>query len=729
VRTAPGALLVVDDNEMNRDILSRRLRRQGYEVVTAADGRRALALVEEQDFELVLLDIEMPGLSGLEVLRTLRQRRSASQLPIIMVTARQQTQDVVEGLNSGANDYLTKPIDLPIAVARIQTQLARKRAEAALQESEERYALAVRGANDGLWDWNLRTNDIYLSPRWKQMLGIGDDVVTNTASEWFGRVHPEDLDGLTSDVTDHLENRTAQLENQHRMLHADGAYRWMLCRGVAVRDSAGKPYRMAGSQTDITEGKVSDPLTGLPNRILFLDRLGRSIERGKRHGEAFAVLFLDLDRFKLINDSLGHQAGDRLLVAIADRLERSVRTVDTVARMEGEHTIARLGGDEFTILLEGLKHVSDAVRVAERILENLKRPFELDGHELFTSASIGIATSETGYEHPEDLLRDADTAMYQAKALGKARCEVFDGNMREQAIARLELETDLRRAIERKEFELHYQPIVSFKTGMLAGFEALIRWRHPARGLVEPARFIHVAEETGLIVPMGAWVIREACRQLRAWQVEMPWTSGLTVHVNLSGKQFIQSDLASQIAVVLAEVGLPGSSLSLEITESAIIDHPNQVVDVLEQLKALGVQISIDDFGIGHSSLSYLHRFPINALKIDRSFVGAMSSSEQCGIVRAIVGLAHALQLEVIAEGVETAGHQTQLTQLGCEYGQGYLFAAPLDAARARAALAAATTEAAPTTVAAASDTVTLDRLISCVTSTAATVKSAAADV
>jgi PAS domain S-box-containing protein len=697
VTTSPGTLLVVDDNEMNRDILSRRLRRQGYDVVTAADGTQALELAERQEFSLVLLDIEMPGLSGLEVLETLRRRWSLNQLPVIIVTARQESRDVVEALNCGANDYLTKPIDLPIAVARIQTQLARKQAEAALQESEERYALAVRGANDGLWDWNLRTDEIYFSPRWKQMLGVPEEVEEGIPEAWFRRVHPDDRDRLMADIAAHLEHLTPQFENQHRMMHADGAYRWMLSRGVAVRDGAGKAYRMAGSQTDITEGKVSDPLTGLPNRVLFLDRLGRSIERAKRHGEAFAVLFLDLDRFKLVNDSLGHHAGDRLLIAIAERLERSVRTADTVARVSGEHgtasaagehTIARLGGDEFTILLEGIKHVSDAVRVAERIQENLRYPFVLDGHELFTTASIGIATSETGYDEPEELLRDADTAMYQAKALGKARCEVFDANMREQAIARLELETDLRRAIEREEFELHYQPIVSFKTGLLAGFEALIRWRHPGRGLVKPDGFIQVAEETGLILPIGAWVICEACRQMRAWHEEMPWTSALTVHVNLSGKQFMQSDLANQIETILRETGLPASNLSLEITESAIIDDPNSVVAILAQLKALGVQIAIDDFGTGHSSLSYLHRFPINSLKIDRSFVNAMS--EQSGIVRAIVGLAHALQLDVIAEGVETTPHLSQLTQLGCEYGQGYLFAAPLEAARVKTVLTSA---------------------------------------
>ena len=687
---SPGTLLVVDDNEMNRDILSRRLRKHGYDVVTAVDGADALAMVDAQEFALVLLDIEMPGLSGLEVLKMLRERRSTIQLPIIMVTARQESADIVNALNCGANDYLAKPVDLAIAVARIQTQLARKQAEAALQESEERYALAAKGANDGLWDWNLRTNEIYFSARWKQMLGLSDETPTCNPDDWFGRVHPEDTDRLMADVAAHLDGLTPQLESQHRVLHSDGGYRWMLSRGVAVRNLDGKAYRMAGSQTDITEGKVSDPLTGLPNRILFLDRLGCSIERATRHGEAFAVLFLDLDRFKLVNDSLGHLAGDRLLIAIAERLERSVRAVDTVARVGGQHTIARLGGDEFTILLEGVKHVSDAVRVAERIQDNLKRPFQLDGHEIFTSASIGIATSETGYNAPEDLLRDADTAMYQAKALGKARCEVFDADMREQAIARLDLETDLRRAVERKEFQLHYQPIVSFKTGMLAGFEALIRWRHPSRGLVEPAGFIQVAEETGLIVPIGSWVIGEACRQLRAWHVELPWTAGLSVHVNLSGKQFIQSDLADEIAAVLRETELPASNLSLEITESAIIENPTAVVAILEQLKALGVQISIDDFGTGHSSLSYLHRFPINSLKIDRSFVSAMSS-EQSGIVSAIIGLAHALQLEVIAEGVETAPHLAQLTELGCEYGQGYLFAKPLDASRARMLLATAT--------------------------------------
>jgi diguanylate cyclase (GGDEF)-like protein/PAS domain S-box-containing protein len=683
---AKDTLLLVDDNEVNRDMLSRRLQRHGFEVVTAVDGPHALELTAARDFALVLLDIEMPRVSGLDVLREIRRRRSASELPIIMVTARQESADIVEALNSGANDYVTKPVDLPVALARIQAQLARQRAEAALRESEERYALALRGANDGLWDWNLRTDEIFFSERWKEMLGLSNETVAGVPDEWFQRVHSDDVDRLRTNVAAHLEGLTPHLESEHRVLHADGTYRWMLARGVAVRDTAGRAHRMAGSLTDITEGKVSDPLTGLPNRVLFLDRLGQSMERAKRHGSVSAVLFVDLDRFKLVNDSLGHEAGDRFLAAIANRLERSVRTVDTVARVNSEVTVARIGGDEFTILLEHVRHVSDAVRVAERIQECLKRPFVLDGRQLFTSASIGIATSETAYSDPQELLRDADTAMYRAKALGKARCEVFDVRMREAAIARLAVETDLRRAIEQNEFELHYQPIISLATGMLSGFEALVRWRHPQRGLVSPQDFIGIAEETGLIVPLGAWVLNRACTQMSEWHRAHPSSAGLTMHVNLSAKQFVHPDLATEIAGILQATGLPPSSLNLEITESAVIENPDSVIGVLEALKALGLRISIDDFGTGHSSLSYLHRFPIDALKIDRSFVNTMTM-EQSSIIQAIVALAQALRLEVIAEGIETVDQLSRLSQLGSDSGQGYLFAAALQAPDAESML------------------------------------------
>ena len=694
--TAPRAsLLLVDDNQMNRDMLSRRLERRGFTLTIAEHGRRAFELLEQQEFALMLLDIEMPDLSGLEVLKVVRQRYSPGQLPVIMVTARQNSQSVVEALRLGANDYISKPIDFAVAVARIETQLARQRAEAALRESEERYALAVRGANDGIWDWNLRTNAMYFSPRWKAMLGIEEDDVLATPGDWFEGVHPEEVERVKTQIAAHVDGLTPHLEVEHRMLHRDGTYLWMRTRGLAVRDGAGKAYRMAGSQTDITDGKVADGLTGLPNRILFLDRLGNSIERARRarvRGKAYlyAVLFLDLDRFKLVNDSLGHVVGDHLLISIGRRLESSLRSNDMIARLATDHTLARLGGDEFTILLDDIKDVSDALRVAERIQEHLVCAFDLDGHEVFTSASIGIATSATGYDTPQAVLRDADTAMYRAKALGGARSELFDGQMRDQAVARLKLETEVRRAVERQEFCLHYQPIISIADKRICGFEALIRWQHPDRGLIFPGDFISTAEEAGVIVPIGSWVLREACSQMAEWQSSNVPGPPLTISVNVSGKQFAQSDLIEEIERTLRETGLPASSLKLELTESIIMERTESVVATLRGLKALGVRLAIDDFGTGYSSLSYVHRFPIDSLKIDRSFVSSMSANgEGCEIVRAIIDLAHNLHLDVIAEGVETPQQLAQLKALGCEYGQGFLFSKAVDRNAAQALITA----------------------------------------
>jgi diguanylate cyclase (GGDEF)-like protein/PAS domain S-box-containing protein len=629
----------------------------------------------------------MPGIGGLEVLQTVRRSHSSAELPIVMVTARQDSQSIVETLKLGANDYVTKPIDFDVVLARVETQLARRQAEAALRESEERYALAVRGANDGLWDWNLKTNRIYFSPRWKAMLGLDENEVLEDPDVWFTRVHPDEIDRVKADINAHLEGRTSHFETEHRMLSKDGTFLWMRTRGLAVRDRSDVPYRMAGSQTDITEGKVADALTGLPNRILFTDRLAHSLDRSRRYDRYLcAVLFLDLDRFKVVNDSLGHVLGDQLLVAIARRLESCLRSNDMVARLGTDHTLARLGGDEFTILLDDIMHVTDALRVAERIQEYLAQSFDLNGHEVFTSASVGIATTANRYDTPQAILRDADTAMYRAKALGGARCELFDSEMRDRAVARLQLETDLRRALEREEFELQYQPIVSLRTARIAGFEALIRWRHPDRGLVMPSDFIPAAEETGMIVPIGWWVLREACRQMCAWQDTAGEAEFLSISVNLSGKQFMQPDVIEKTDQVLRDTGLNPGCLKLEITESTIMERTEPVVTRLRDLKALGVQLSMDDFGTGYSSLSCVHQFPLDVLKIDRSFVKRMAADgEASEVVRAIVGLAHNLGLDVIAEGVETSEQLAQLKVLGCEYGQGFLFSKPLKSADALA--------------------------------------------
>lgn len=421
-----------------------------------------------------------------------------------------------------------------------------------------------------------------------------------------------------------------------------------------------------------------DGLTGLANRALFMDHLKLAHGRAERHESyQFAVLFLDLDRFKAVNDSLGHLVGDGLLMEVARRLEASVRPGDTVSR---------LGGDEFTVLLDGMCDSGEARTVAERLQGELATPFNVGGYDVFTTVSIGIAMGATGYQRPEDILRDADTAMYRAKQLGKARYEMFDEAMHTRAMDRLELERDLRRAVERQELFLQYQPIVSLGTGTLRGFEALVRWQHPERGVISPLDFIPMAEETGIIIQIGRWVLEEACRQMSRWQNLSLRDEPLQISVNLSCKQFLQPDLLEQIQKILRETGLDPRGLKLEITETVVMENIEMATRTLEQLQALGVELSIDDFGTGYSSLSYLQRFPVNTLKIDRSFVSRITESDGTAeIVRTIMHLGQQLGMDVIAEGVETEQQSAQLKALGCEFGQGYYFSRPMDRSAAEA--------------------------------------------
>jgi diguanylate cyclase (GGDEF)-like protein/PAS domain S-box-containing protein len=686
----PSRLLIVDDNEMNRDMLARRLARKGYVIGLAENAQELAQRVKQDAVDLVLLDIEMPEISGLDALKTLREHYSPAELPIIMVTAKTQSDDIVKALDLGANDYLTKPIDFPVAVARIGTQLSHKKAQEALQESEERYALAARGSNDGLWDWSLSANVVHFSPRWKAMLGYQEGEIGERPEEWFDRIHDADRDRVKKEIAAHQKGVTPHFESEHRVLHKDGSFRWMLSRGVAVHDASGNVSRMAGSQTDITEGKVSDPLTGLPNRLLFIDRVGRLIKHTKRRkDQLFAVLFLDLDGFKMINDSMGHLIGDQLLLGVANRLEKCLRSTDTVARLGETFTVARLGGDEFTVLLDDIKDPSDAKRAADRMMKALASPFILGGKEVFTSVSIGIALSNSAYEQPEDILRDADTAMYRAKSLGKARYEVFDADMRASVMARLQLETDLHRALERGELRNFYQPIVALASGEIAGFEALLRWQHPTRGLLGPIEFIPVAEETGLIRELGWWNLREACRQISEWRGGLSAQRRLTISVNLSAKQFLQPNLVEDIRKLLTELALPPEALKLEITESTVMADPLAAVEMLQQIKSLGIHLAIDDFGTGYSSLSYLHRFPLDTLKIDRSFISGMGDDGQgMEIARTILPMANNLRLDVVAEGVETIQQVALLKKLQCKYGQGYYFSRPLSAEGTAALLA-----------------------------------------
>ncbi len=559
----------------------------------------------------------------------------------------------------------------------------RKLAERELLRSRERYVLAAEGSRDGMWDWDILSGHVYYSTRWRRMLGYADDEeFGDTVDAWFSKVHPHDVARLRQRIDAYINRSTAHCEVQHRVLHRSGEFRWMVVRGAARWTHDGRAYRMAGSLSDITDRKIveqrlqhgayHDSLTGLPNRVAFLGRLSKKLRRARYSETRFAVLFMDIDRFKVVNDSLGHAIGDDLLKELARRLEACVRPEDMVAR---------LSGDEFTVLLHDINSAEEALCVAERIHEALKDPFALAGYSLFTTASIGIALCPGHYKAAEDIVRDADTAMYDAKA-GKKRHAVFNEEMRTRALRIVRLDPEMRRGLDEGQFHLEYQPIIDLGAGGICGFEALARWEHPTRGFVSPGEFIPVAEETGLIVPLGEWVLGEACRQLREWLdggLQEHLGGALRMSVNISRQQVMRGGLLEALERVLEASGVPPERLALEITESAVIGNPGEAVALLRRVKDLGVYIHMDDFGTGYSSLSHLDRFPIDALKIDRSFIRNLDTEKgNAGLVQSIVDIGRALDLEVIAEGVETAEQLARLRGMSCASAQGFLFSRPI---------------------------------------------------
>jgi diguanylate cyclase (GGDEF)-like protein/PAS domain S-box-containing protein len=567
----------------------------------------------------------------------------------------------------------------------------RLQAEAALKRSEERLALAAEGANDGLWEWDLRTQEAYFSGRWKAMLGLTATAGTARLDEWLDRVHPEDLAALKEAFDAHVAGKTDHVVHEHRIRHEDGAYRRFMCRGVAVRGGGRRPVRIAGSLTDTTERAIAqerlrtagvlDSLTGLSNRADFVEGLGRRLEEFKREpiGNRFAALYLDLDRFKIVNDSLGHIVGDELLKAVSRRLESCLREGDA---------LARLGGDEFAILLHALGDEQQANAIAFRIQKSLSAPFSIGGREVFTSASIGIAFGRPHYGNPDEIMRDADRAMYHAKSRGKARHEIFDADMHARTLDRLGLESDLRHAVDKNAFEVHYQPIVLLSSGMCVGFESLIRWTRNGEA-VSPATFIPMAEELGLIEPVGTWVLQQACATFAAWQRRFPESRLEYITVNVSSRQLVQHNFLSIVERAVDDAGLRPCDLRLEITETALMDSPNAAASLLRDLRDFGVKIYLDDFGTGYSSLSHLHKLPVDALKIDRSFVKSLTLRDRPAIVESILALARTLNTSVVAEGIENDMQATELERLGCTHAQGYLFSRPLSTQAAEKILAA----------------------------------------
>jgi diguanylate cyclase (GGDEF)-like protein/PAS domain S-box-containing protein len=720
-------------------------KRRSYEIASAYQGEQGFALVRagmraDQRFSLAFVDMRMPpGWDGVQTIEKLWSADPEIQIVICTAHSDYAWEDILAKF--GESDrllILKKPFDtvevcqlacaltekwrlakqahlklfqlegmveeqtkqLVTTNRQLQQEIAeRRRSEDAVKASESRYALAAAGANDGLWDWDLERNEVFYSARWKLMLGYEAHEITDSPEEWLGRTHLEDRPRLDVDLAAHFDGREAMFFGEYRMRGKDDRYRWMLCRGLAVRDGAGKALRIAGSQTDMTDRKLAeeqlrhdachDALTGLANRVLLTDRIERCLLRTRRHPDyMFAVLFLDLDKFKVINDSLGHLVGDKLLMQIAARFSASLRVSDTVALGLNRSCLARVGGDEFVVLLDGLRNAADAIRVAERIQRALAKPFQIDGHEVFTQTSIGIAPSRPDYQSAEEILRDADTALYQAKAAARGGYTMFNEGMHAHAMTRWRIENELRRAIAGDELRLLYQPILDLDTGAILGCEALVRWHHPERGVISPADFIPVAEETGLIVPLGYWVLRTACTQLMEWQAQRQLSDSFCVSVNLSAKQLsLDAKVVEGLRGVIEETGTDPQRLRFEITESAMISGAAALA-LLTRIRALGVKFHLDDFGTGYSSLSYLHRMPIDALKIDQSFVRTMSTDATSrSIITAIVTLGHSLAMSIIAEGVETKEELEGLRAMKCDAAQGYYLHRPMDAAAAGALL------------------------------------------
>ncbi len=668
-------ILVVEDESIVALDIKNSLNILGYEVVGhASSGEDAIARAMETRPDLVLMDIILKGeMDGIQAAETIRARLD---VPVIFLTACADDKTLNRAKVTEPFGYLLKPFEEWELHGHIEIALYKHNIERKLRESEERYSLATQGANDGLWDWNLEKGEIYFSPRWKSMLGYEDSQIGHSPEDWFNRLHPADRKNVERLLGEHIRGKSGHFESEYRILDASGAYRWVLCRGLALRDGNGKAHRIAGSQTDITDRKVYNPLTGLPNRVLLMDRLERALKRSKQTGHEFAVLSLNVDNLKLISDSLGYVIGDQLLVQIARRIQASLSPEDTVAHF---------ATGEFVLLLEETRDARDATVVAVRLQRELEKPFQLDGQTVCVTATTGIAMNAGDYFSPEELLRDASTAMNRAKAAGKGRCEIFDSAMRSSAIARLRLEADLRKALDRHEFRIHYQPIVCLKTGRLAGVEALVRWQRQGE-MVYPGDFLAVAESTGLIIPLELWVLEESCNQMAQWQKR---TDGpLALNVNLCARQYSNPEILTHLKDILRRSGLDPGSLRLEITETTLMEKTESVSKTLSQIQNLNVQVHMDDFGTGYSSLSYLHRFSINMLKIDRSFVGKLGMSEETWkIVQAITSLAHSLGMGVIAEGIENLMQMRMLQTLNCEAGQGYYFAKPLEPARVEALL------------------------------------------
>lgn len=678
---APARVLVVDDERVNRELLKAILQRSGYQALLAQNGDEALAILRESKPDLVLLDVIMSPMNGFEVLRKIRETYRETELPVLMVTAEAERRMIIDAFREGANDYLTKPVDPEMTLARVSLHLRLRQAQVDLQRSQERYLMAAEGSQIGLWDWDLTYDQLYLSPRWKEMLGFAECELVGGIEKWVDLIHPNDLPVFFDLRATRNPGEQERFDCELRMLHRDDSYRWMQCTGIVLCDAEGKPRRLAGSLADITEGKVRDPLTGLPNRLLFEEKVERALGAARSGNCPSAILFLDLDKFKIINDSLGHDAGDLLLCEVARRLQNCVRQMEQSASGVLEVCVARHGGDEFTILMSHMRTPHDSNTLASAIIAALSEPFQLRTHEVSIGVSIGIAFCSQTVSQPLELISQADTAMYCAKTSGRGRFCVYDPEMQVVAAARLALENDVRSALKNDQFFVVYQPIISLKTGQIESFEALCRWQHPQETSIGPDVFVPILESLGLIDQLGEHVLKIAGQQIELWNNDRDPRHPLSITVNCSTLEFNQPHFSRDLLTRIIVAGVNPRSLRLEVTESALMESPDSARRIIQELRDFGIKVGLDDFGTGYSSLAYLHRLPLDLLKIDKSFVRSMHrGNEGYEIVRTIISLAQGLNLDVVAEGVETLEQHDLLTELGCTHAQGYLYSKPLTA-------------------------------------------------
>jgi diguanylate cyclase (GGDEF)-like protein/PAS domain S-box-containing protein len=691
-----ASLLVIEDERIVARDLKLSLEALGYRVPAIADtGEMAIAKADELRPDLILMDIRLAGeIDGITAAQTILDQ---FDIPVIYLTAHSDESTLARAKYTRPLGYIIKPFEEQELYAIVEMALYKHKMEMQLKENAQWLSTVLNSIGDGVITTDTAGRITLLNPVAEKLTGwCCGEAIGRDSAEVFKIIHELTRKTVPSPITEAINTcKVVLLPKQTLLVRKDGIE-------VPIEDSVAPisqhrgttaiqngPGNVTGAVVifrDLTQQRLDasklhrrafyDDLTNLPNRAWFRERVTDAIARVKRQPDyLFALLLLDLDRFKVINDSLGHLIGDQLLNAVATRLVNASRTIDTVAR---------LGGDEFAIVLENLRSEEEALKVAQRIHQDLSVPFFLDGQEVFTNASVGIVLSSVGYEHLEELVRDADIAMYRAKANGRGCYQVFDTTMREQVMANSHLESELRRAIERQGLTVYYQPIISLHTQKIKGFEALVRWQHPKRGMIPAADFIPLAEESGLCVLIDRWVLQESCRQLKKWQNQYPEMPAVTISVNLSGKQFLQPKLVEYVAQTLTETDLEPCCLTLEITESTLIEKPEAAIITLEKLKTLGIGLSLDDFGTGYSSLSYIQRFPVDSLKIDRSFISKIDTdSDSLEIVRVIALLGLTLNMDVVAEGIENATQMDLLQQLQCEHGQGYFFAKPLPATEA----------------------------------------------